>query len=87
MKIYAKLIPQKSLQTRRHGIHAACFGRLQPYLEVTMCRRYSLEPFEVRDVAALQAPHTLVPQFAHVHLQGKQREDHEAEDGKRHNFS
>ena len=48
---------------------------------------YSLEPFEVSGVAALRAPHTLVPQLAHVHLQGEQREDHQAEDGKRHYFS
>ena len=49
--------------------------------------RYSLGPFDVRGVVALHAPHTLVPQFAHVHLQGEQREDHEAKDGKRHHFS
>jgi len=56
-------------------------------LKFTMCCLYSLDPFEVRDVEDSQAPHTLVPQFAHVHLQGKQREDHEAENGKRHHFS
>lgn len=46
----------------------------------------SLFPRLVRDVVGDEGEDALVPELPHVHLQGEESEDHEAEDGEGHDL-